>query len=141
VETLDGPLRLLCLLSHCATPDCPSHGHTLSPSAELLLAPPRLAVARDVFARVGHRRFARDWRISQIREELADNHAIVLSEDSLERYADRYQTIVAARERDPAVLAAAYRGCREVVLSIDGLQPDKGHETLYAVREVTQKRI
>jgi hypothetical protein len=27
------------------------------------------------------------------------------------------------------------------VLSIDGLQPEKGHETLYVVRELTQKRI
>ena len=29
----------------------------------------------------------------------------------------------------------------EVVLSIDGLQPEKGHETLYVVRELTRKRI
>jgi hypothetical protein len=27
------------------------------------------------------------------------------------------------------------------VLSIDGLQPEKGHETLYVVRELTQKRV
>src|SRR5208283_5759369 len=29
----------------------------------------------------------------------------------------------------------------EIVLSIDGLQPEKGHETLYVVRELTQKRV
>ena len=28
----------------------------------------------------------------------------------------------------------------EIILSIDGLQPEKGHETLYVVRELTQKR-
>ena len=27
------------------------------------------------------------------------------------------------------------------MLSIDGLQPEKGHETLYVVRELTQKRV
>jgi hypothetical protein len=27
------------------------------------------------------------------------------------------------------------------LLSIDGLQPEKGHETLYVVRELTQRRV
>ena len=29
----------------------------------------------------------------------------------------------------------------DVVLSIDGLQPEKGPETLYVVRELTKKRV
>jgi hypothetical protein len=29
----------------------------------------------------------------------------------------------------------------EIILSIDGLQPEKGHETLYVVRELTQRRV
>ena len=31
--------------------------------------------------------------------------------------------------------------CTQIVLSMDGLQPEKGHETLYVVRELTQKRV
>ena len=34
-----------------------------------------------------------------------------------------------------------YEGVDEIILTIDGLQPEKGHETLYAVRELTQKRV
>ena len=34
-----------------------------------------------------------------------------------------------------------YRGTKTVVLSIDGLQPEKDHETLYVVREVTENRV
>ncbi len=34
-----------------------------------------------------------------------------------------------------------YRDTNQIVLTIDGLQPEKGHETLYVVREVTQKRV
>ena len=34
-----------------------------------------------------------------------------------------------------------YQGVDEIILTIDGLQPEKGHETLYAVRELTQKRV
>ena len=35
----------------------------------------------------------------------------------------------------------AYRARRKIVLTIDGLQPEKGHETLYVVREVTRNRV
>ena len=34
-----------------------------------------------------------------------------------------------------------YQGVDDIILTIDGLQPEKGHETLYAVRELTRKRV
>ena len=40
-----------------------------------------------------------------------------------------------------AALRQQYEGVDEIILSIDGLQPEKGHETLYVVRELTQKRV
>ena len=43
-----------------------------------------------------------------------------------------------ARPRGPA---AAYTTVDSLILSIDGLQPEKGHETLYVVRELTGKRV
>jgi hypothetical protein len=72
---------------------------------------------------------------------LQDSYRITVSEDALEDAIGRYQAILAAREQDPERLAEAYRDVEQVVLSIDGLQPEKGHETLYVVRELTQKRI
>src|SRR5215475_11782034 len=49
--------------------------------------------------------------------------------------------MLAARQQEPQVVAAAYRHVEAFVLSIDGLQPEKGHETLYVVRELNAKRI
>src|SRR6202166_1778675 len=49
--------------------------------------------------------------------------------------------MLAARQQDAQVLAAAYRDQDGLILSIDGLQPEKGHETLYVVREISQKRV
>src|SRR3989441_13371847 len=49
--------------------------------------------------------------------------------------------MLAARQQDPQVLAAASRHVEALVLSIDGLQPEKGHETLYVVRELNAKRM
>jgi hypothetical protein len=38
-------------------------------------------------------------------------------------------------------LRQGYASVPEIILTLDGLQPEKGHETLYVVRELTQKRI
>jgi hypothetical protein len=62
--------------------------------------------------------------------ELHDTHRIRLSDDAIETYLGRYQTMLTARQHDPAQLAEAYRDIGSLVLTIDGLQPEKGHETL-----------
>jgi hypothetical protein len=72
---------------------------------------------------------------------LADTYQICVSDDAIERYLHRYQHMLAARQQDPRQLAAAYAGVDAISLAIDGLQPEKGHETLYVVRELTQKRV
>src|SRR5512141_2432112 len=48
---------------------------------------------------------------------------------------------IAPRERAPERLAEEYRDVDALELSIDGLQPEKGHETLYVVRELRRNRV
>src|SRR5215831_7384307 len=83
----------------------------------------------------------RQWSVPQIRSELADTYQISLSADAVEDALRRYQTMLAARQQDPQVVATAYRHVDALVLRIDGLQPEQGHETLYVVRELNAKRI
>jgi hypothetical protein len=64
-----------------------------------------------------------------------------LSDDAITHYIGLYQMMLAARQQDPERLAEAYRDSESLVLTIDGLQPEKGHETLYVVRELTRKRV
>src|SRR5271166_6399603 len=116
-HTLDGPVELVCKLNHCADPDCPGHAKTKSPELEIAIALPKLAIGWDVLCWIGHRRCSRHWSITQIQAELA------------------------ARQQDPQSLRRQYESVDKIILSIDGLQPEKGHETLYVVRELTQKRV
>ncbi|GAC1451572.1 MAG: hypothetical protein NVSMB9_36560 [Isosphaeraceae bacterium] len=141
VHTLDGPIQLVCKLNHCPDPRCPGHAKTKSPELEVTIALPKWAIGWDVFCWIGHRRFARHWSISQIRSELWDEYGIKISDDSLTRYARHYQVMLAARQQDPEALRRQYDPVGEIILSIDGLQPETGHETLYVVRELTQKRV
>ena len=139
--TCDGPVQLVCKLRHCRNPACPGHQVTVSPEAETALVMPYWVLGWDVFGWLGHRRCARHWSVPQICDELLDRFAIPLSVDAVERYVGRYQRMLAARQQDPAEVARAYRRAQGLVLSIDGLQPEKGHETLYVVREIGQKRV
>jgi hypothetical protein len=113
----------------------------MSPEVEAGIAPPHWAIGWDVFCWIGHRRFSRHWSIPQIRDELIDAHRIKLSDDAISNYLHRYQAMLAARQQDVEALRQQYAGVDELILTIDGLQPEKGHETLYVVRELAQKRV
>lgn len=139
--TLQGPWLLVVRLGRCPDPGCQGYCGTISPQEEMAIAPPRLTVGWDVFAWVGHRRFARHFSVPQICGELSDSHQIDLSEDAVEDYVRQYEVMVAARHMDLDQMRKAYAETKSLVLAIDGLQPEKGHETLYVVRELTQKRV
>src|SRR6266403_6357998 len=141
IFTLQGPVEVVCKLAHCSDLQCAAHAKTRSPYAEMPLTLPWWLIGWDVFCWMGHRRFARHWSVPQIRSELADSYQIPLSADAIEDAVRRYQTMLAARQQDPQVVAAAYRNVEALVLSIDGLQPEQGHETLYVVRELNAKRM
>jgi hypothetical protein len=141
IYTLEGPRYLVCKLVHCPDAACPNHHHTFGPERELTLTMPWWLIGWDVFCWLGHRRFARHWSVPQLRAELLDRYGIPLSEDAIEDYLQRYQCMVAARQQDPVQLKKEYQKTRHVMLSIDGLQPEKGHETLYVVRELGQQRV
>ena len=139
--TLEGPVELVCMLNHCPDPACPGHSRTKSPELEVTIALPKWAIGWDVLCWIGHRRCSRHWSIPQIDGELRDDYGIRLSADSIARYIQHYQVMLAARQEDPEALRRQYQSVGEIILSIDGLQPEKGHETLDVVRELTQKRI
>ena len=141
LHTLDGPVQLVCKLNHCPDRLCPGHARTKSPELEVTIAPPSWAIGWDVFCWIGHRRCSRHMSIPNIQSELLDDYAIKLSDDAIAKYIRRYQVMLGARQQDPEVLRGQYEPVAEIVLSIDGLQPEKGHETLYVVRELTQKRV
>ena len=142
LHTLQGPWHLVSKATRCPDKSCPGHGEILKPQAqEMTIAPPWWTISWEVFAWMGHRRFKGHWSVPQIREELKDRYEIDVSSDLIESYLDQYQTMVAARESDVERLRAEYRDVPELILAIDGIQPEKGHETLYVVRELWRQRV
>lgn len=141
VFTLEGPVDIVNKLLQCSAEACEDHHRTFSAESEIGIALPYWAIGWDVFAWIGQRRFARHWSVPQIHKELRDTYHIDLSEDAIEDYVQRYEVMLAARQQDPVRMSQEYQGVESLILSIDGLQPEKGHETLYVVRELRRKRV
>ena len=140
IHTLEGPLRLKVKLVQCRNEAC-TDTRTYAPEQESEYAMPRWGIGWDVFCWIGQRRFSRHWSVPQIRHELCDSYEIELSDDAIEDHIASYRNMVAARHQDLEEMKKAYADGDEVVLTIDGLQPEKGHETLYVVRETTRNRV
>jgi hypothetical protein len=141
LKTLDGAKQAWIPVVGCRDEGCEGHGKRQMTPEGLRLAPPHWTVDWELFAWMGHRRFARHWSVPQIRNELLDTHHVEISDDAIEDYTAKYEAMVAARESDVEMLVEAYRDVAYIDLSIDGLQPEKGHETLYVVRELGLKRV
>ena len=139
--TLAGPTQVVNHLVRCPDSSCESRGRTFSPATELSISMPRWCRGWDVLCWLGQRRFARHWSVPQLRAALQDSHQITLSDDAIAHSIGLYQTMLAARQQDPARLADDYRDIAALVLTIDGLQPEKGHETFSVVRELPRKRV
>ncbi len=141
IYSLEGPLKLVRKLSCCSNTHCPERKTVLSPQSETSITMSRWRIGWDVLLWMGFRRYKRHWSVPQIQAELLDSYQMKLSEDSITEYLRKYQIMVSARHQDVARLCEEYHDCQDVILTIDGIQPEKGHETLYVVRELRQQRI
>jgi len=141
IYTLEGAVKLICKQAHCSNKGCSSRSTLINPESELTITMPRWKIDWELFAWMGFRRFKRHWSVPQIQEELLDSYQINLSKDTIIDYLRKYQVMVAARHQDLDRLRDEYKDCLGIILTIDGLQPEKGHETLYVVREFQKKRV
>jgi len=138
---LNGPTWLVSQMNLCEDPTCPGHHRLMVAEEETIISPPWWIIGWDVFAYMGRERLVHHTAVGELREDLRETYEIELSEDAIEDYLGRYQAILAARQRDPEQLKLHYQSVPGLILSIDGLQPEKGHETLYTVRELNGKRV
>jgi hypothetical protein len=141
LRRLGDPVHVVTVVCSCPDKACPGRKEKRVSADLMALAPPHWSIGWDLFAWMGHRRFARHWSAPQIRDELWDRFRVQVSDDVVEDYTSQYEVMVAARESDMDRLVEAYRETPELVLTIDGLQPEKGHETLYVVRELSLGRL
>jgi hypothetical protein len=140
ITTLDGVLRLTLTIRRCPNPDCPRFLRPYRPEAEPHFALPHHEFGLDVMATVGRLRYAEHRSIPEIHRELT-RRGVVVAVRTVTNLLDRYDELRALASADPKRLEPLLRHQRRVVLAIDGLQPDVGHEVLWVLRDCLSGEI
>jgi hypothetical protein len=134
VTTLDAVTRLTLHIRRCPNPACSRFQRPYRPEAEPHFALPHHEFGLDVIALVGRLRHAEHRSIPEIHRELL-RRGVVLAERTVTNLLDRYDELKALSTADPQRLRPLLEGQGRVVLAIDGLQPDVGHEVLWVLRD------
>jgi Transposase, Mutator family len=140
VTTLDAVVRLTIQIRRCHNPACSRYRRPYRPEAEAHFALPHHEFGLDVIALVGRLRHAEHRSIPEIHQELT-RRGVVLAERSALNLLDRYDELRALATVDPQRLQRLLHEQQRVVLAIDGLQPDVGHEVLWVLRDCLSGEI
>src|SRR3954465_14283089 len=134
VVTLEGLLRLRLQIRSCRNPECPRHRVCLRPEQEGRFALPHHEFGLDVIALVGRLRHAEHRSIPEIHAELV-RRGVPICVRSAGNLLDRYDELLRLTLSDTTRLRRVTAAAGQVVLAIDGLQPDVGHEVLWVLRD------
>jgi Transposase, Mutator family len=134
VTTLDSVLRLTLHIRRCPNPDCSRFLRPYRPEAEAHFALPHHEFGLDVLTLVGRLRYTQHRSTTEIHRDLT-SRGIAVAPRTVTNLLDRYDELRALATADPKRLEPLLRPQGRVVLAIDGLQPDVGHEVLWVLRD------
>ena len=134
ITTLDAVVRLTLQIRRCLHAHCPQARQPYRPAAEGRLALPKHAFGLDVIAWVGHHRYAQHRSIPEIHHALV-TRGVAVAQRTVTNLLERYDDLLSLTLQDPERLRRLTAPQGRVILALDGLQPDMGHEVLWVFRD------
>src|SRR5216117_1053452 len=134
VTTLQGVTQLTLKVYRCRNAACPRFHQPTRPEEEGGWALPHGEFGLDVIALVGALRYQQQRSIPQIHEELL-RRGLVLAQRTVTDQLYRYEELLALHLADAQRLRERLSEQKQVILALDGLQPDVGHEVLWVLRD------
>jgi len=131
---LDEVVQFTLVVRRCRTRSCARYQRAYRPEEESALALPHGEFGLDVIALVGQLRYREHRSVPEIHEELG-RRGVVLAERTVTNLIERYEELVALRLTDYHRLRDRFAREGGVVLALDGMQPDVGHEVLWVIRD------
>src|ERR671939_1070669 len=138
--TLSGTLRLRLKVRRCEVTGCARYHLPYRPEAEGALALPQHEFGLDIIALVGLLRHREHRSVPEIHAALRER-GVEIAERSVTNLLDRYDELLATSLTDTRRLRRVLKGQRGVILALDGLQPDVGHEVLWVVRDCLSAEV
>src|SRR3989441_1379014 len=140
VTTLSGLLRLTLVVRQCVQQGCPCFHQRYRPEEEGRWALPHGEFGLEVIALIGQWRFREHRSVPEMHQAL-QARGIRIAQRSVTYLMQRYEELVTLRITDQERIKARLQKQRHVILALDGLQPDVGHEVLWVVRDCLSEEI
>jgi len=134
ITTLEGVVRLTLHVRRCPNPSCLRYHKPYRPETEPHFALPHHEFGLDIIALVGYLRYVEHRSVPEIHAALRARR-VVIAQRTVTNLLDRYDELRALAGVNPKRLRALLRPQGRVVLAIDGLQPQVGHEVLWVLRD------
>ena len=132
--TLSGLLRLHLLIRRCPHADCSRYRRPYRPEAEGALGLPEHEFGLDVIALIGSLRYVQHQSVPEIHRAL-QARGVDIAVRSVTYLLERYDELLALSLTDAERLREITARDGRVILALDGLQPDVGHEVLWILRD------
>jgi hypothetical protein len=140
VSRLDGVWNLTLIVRRCHQAGCPRYHIPHRPEEEGSWALPHGEFGLDVIALVGQWRF-REHRSGPEMHRALLARGVSITERTVTHLMQRYEELVSLHLTDSERIKACLQKQGQVILALDGLQPDVGHEVLWIVRDCLSEEI
>jgi hypothetical protein len=134
ITTLEAVLGLTLQIRRCLNTACPQCRHPYRPEEEGRLALPKHEFGLDVIACVGQWRYGQHRSVPEIHQALVERR-VAVAPRTVTNLLERYDELVALSLQDTPRLQRITQVRGRVILALDGLQPDVGHEVLWVLRD------
>ena len=134
ITTLNGVIAVTLQVRRCINPACAFYHRPHRPELEGRLALPHHEFGLDVIAWIGGCRYQDHRTVPEIHRALT-GRGVIIAPRTVGSLLARYEELVSVALASPA-RRVRLRQQGRLILAVDGLQPDKGHEVLWVVREV-----
>src|SRR3989440_8221040 len=140
VAMLSGLWRMTLVVRQCVEPSCPRFHQPYRPEEEGRWALPHGEFGLEVIALIGQWRFREHRSVPEMHQAL-QARGIRIAQRSVTYLMQRYEELVTLRITDQERIKARLQKQGHVILALDGLQPDVGHEVLWVVRDCLSEEI
>ncbi|MBP7691257.1 MAG: hypothetical protein KA764_05045 [Anaerolineales bacterium] len=141
VTLLDGRIvRLRLKIRRCQNSACQRYHLPYRPETEGRWALPEHEFGLEVIAQIGAWRYREHRSTPEIHQAL-HNRQVDISERAVTHLLARYDELLAVSMTNNRRLQQVLRTAGRVILALDGLQPDVGHEVLWVVRDCLSGEI
>jgi hypothetical protein len=146
VITLQAVIKLTHAGYRCPDAQCPGHQRTYRSGEADALALPHMTYGLDVVLLVGRLRLSEHKTVDEVHQELLgrlEPLGVKIARREILYLFETYCTLLRATSsaKDDHQWLAQVEKNGGIIVSVDGIQPEKGHETVYLVRDALTGRV